>query len=281
MSSTAIKQLLQNNRIWQASEKARSRPSLSTGYNALDQQLHYSGWPQGALSELLLPHHGVGEIRLLAPLMAKLSAQSGYICWINPPYHPYAPALINLQIDISKLITIQTNTDQETVWAAQQAMNSKACSAVLTWLPQKTLAKEVRKLSLSAESSQCWGVLLRHQSLQNQASSAALRLQLERQGTQYQANIIKQPGGWSGQKVRLNLFPERIYWNAQPVSEWPVFIPEKNETEKNNREQLQTTDLVTPSLKQRVDDISQKELAANSSFDSNANSIANSNSAYH
>lgn len=230
MSSAAIKQLLKTNRIWQASEKQRARPALSSGYQALDDQLHYSGWPQGAVSELLLSANGTGELRLLAPLMSKLSQQSGYLCWINPPFQPYAPALCYLGIDIDKLIIIKTRSDLDTIWTAQQAMNSKACSLVLTWLPKKNLSKEMRKLCLAAESSQCWGVTLRHQSLAETSSPAALRMilqprQVSRALTNQRLNqlsIIKQPGGWSGQQVKLNLYPESIYWTAQAACFWPI-----------------------------------------------------------
>jgi hypothetical protein len=230
MPSAAIKQLLKNNRIWQASEKQRARPALSSGYQALDEKLHYSGWPQGAVSELLLAANGCGELRLLAPLMAKLSQQSGYLCWINPPYQPYAPALSYLGININKLIIIHTRSNLDTIWTAQQAMNSKACSLVLTWLPKKSLSKEMRKLCLAAENSQCWGVTLRHQSLAEASSPAALRIVLQpRQVSKTvtnqrfnQLSIIKQPGGWSGQQVKLNLYPESIYWTSQPVNLWPT-----------------------------------------------------------
>ncbi len=230
MSSTAIKQLLKTNRIWQASEKKRARPALSSGYQALDDMLHYSGWPQGAISELLLSANGTGELRLLAPLMAKLSQQSGYLCWINPPFQPYAPALSALDIDINKLIIINTRSDLDTIWTAQQAMNSKACSLVLTSLPKTILSKEMRKLCLAAENSQCWGITFRHQSLAEVSSPAALRMLLQPRRVSKaltnqrfnQVSIIKQPGGWSGQQVKLNLYPESVYWTAQPASLWPT-----------------------------------------------------------
>ncbi len=247
MSKAAIKQLLKTNQIWQASEKKRSRPALSSGYPALDKQLHYAGWPQGAVSELLLPANGTGELRLLAPLMANLSQQSGYICWINPPFEPYAPALSGLGIDISKLIIIKTCSDIDTIWTAQQAMNSKACSLVLTWLPKKNLSKELRKLCLAAENSQCWGVTLRHQSLATTASPAALRMILHaRQTTQglfnqplSQVSIIKQPGGWSGQEVKLNLYPESIYWTSQAAKFWPSLATHSKSSATFNPEQAQ------------------------------------------
>lgn len=259
MSSIAIKQLLKTNRVWQASDKKRARPALSSGFPELDKQLHYSGWPQGALSELLLSCNGIGELRLLAPLMAKLSEQSGYICWINPPFQPYAPALSHLGIQLDKMIIINTRSDQETIWAAQQAMNSKSCATVLTWLPQKNLSKEMRKLSLAAENSQCWGIVLRHQHLHNQSSSAALRIILQpRTSVQgsivthanrlNQLSIIKQPGGWSGQKLTLNLFPESIYWNAQPANLWPILTQKATSVNQKTSLLDQHNSLVESSL---------------------------------
>jgi protein ImuA len=48
---------------------------LASGHAALDAQLPGGGWPVGALTELLLPHPGVGELRLLAPALAALQRQ--------------------------------------------------------------------------------------------------------------------------------------------------------------------------------------------------------------
>ncbi|MEP7301646.1 MAG: hypothetical protein ABI699_08955, partial [Caldimonas sp.] len=41
--------------------------AVASGFPALDAELPGGGWPRRVLSELLLPHPGVGEIRLLAP----------------------------------------------------------------------------------------------------------------------------------------------------------------------------------------------------------------------
>jgi protein ImuA len=39
-------------------------------------QLPGGGWPQGVVTELLLPHPGVGELRLLAPALAASASSS-------------------------------------------------------------------------------------------------------------------------------------------------------------------------------------------------------------
>ena len=222
MSSAAINQLLKNNSVWQASQKGGERPAVTTGYKALDEALHYAGWPQGGLTELLLSKNGIGEIRLLTPLLAELGKNTGYNCWINPPFQPYAPALMRQQINLNQLLIIRTKSLQETIWAAQQAMASNACSTVFLWLPPKTLNKEIRKLALASKTGNCWGFIFRAQQFHAQPSAATLRIVMSSTQGKQHLNIIKQPGGWSGQQVSLELFPERAYWSAQPVQEWPV-----------------------------------------------------------
>lgn len=223
MSSSAIKQILQTNAVWQASQKSSPRRALSTGYSELDQQLHCAGWPQAALSELLLSQPGIGELRLLTPLLRQLNKQIGYIAWINPPYLPYPPALLKQQLLLQKMLIIDAKNSQDSIWAAQQAMASQSCSAVLLWLPDKTLDKEIRKLSLAAKTGNCWGIIFRSRVLQQQASAATLRMVMQVNQQRQQLSIIKQPGGWSGQQVCLNLFPERQHWGPQAVNHWPTF----------------------------------------------------------
>ncbi|MDP3082599.1 MAG: hypothetical protein Q8N44_02745, partial [Rubrivivax sp.] len=57
--------------LWRAHQVGRQPTATRpTGFAALDAELPGGGWPAGMLSELLLPHPGVGEIRLLAPALA-------------------------------------------------------------------------------------------------------------------------------------------------------------------------------------------------------------------
>lgn len=240
---SSINQLLKNTAIWQASQKKVQCPALSTGYPVLDKALHYSGWPQGAVSEVLLSAYGSGEIRLISPLMAKLNQSAGYICWINPPFLPHAPALADLGLDLNRMVIVRSQSVNESIWAAQQAMRSGACAATLIWLPKKTQDKQIRKLNLAAKDGHCWGIIFRNQSLQKHTSAAALRIVIEckqdKPGSHnHQLHIIKQPGGWSGQKVCLDLFPEKKDWTASPVNQWPTFSA--NNQLLNSR--LNTTD---------------------------------------
>jgi protein ImuA len=54
--------------LWRAHQVARPHEVvLPSGHADLDTQLPGGGWPARVLTELLLPHAGVGELRLLAP----------------------------------------------------------------------------------------------------------------------------------------------------------------------------------------------------------------------
>lgn len=221
MASSEIKQLLKNPCIWQASQQAAAFPVITTGYQALDKKLHYGGWPQASICELSVDNWGMGELRLLMPGLSLLKEKSAYICWINPPYTPYAPALAEY-IDLNQLLIVAPENTSDAIWAAQQALSSNACSAVLLWLTEKVADKQIRKLTIAAKQGNCWGfVLLR--TINSQATSAAkLRLRLQVKQAHQQISIIKQPGGWAGQKVMLDLFAQRAYWNSASGKNWPT-----------------------------------------------------------
>ena len=67
--------LAQHPAVWRASQIGGVARSVTTsGFSALDAQLPGGGWPHGVLTELLLPEPGVGELRLLAPALAAVTA---------------------------------------------------------------------------------------------------------------------------------------------------------------------------------------------------------------
>ena len=77
----------------------RCRPAFA----ALDAALPGRGWPQGALTEMLLEREGIGEIRLTLPALARVQAQGRDVVWIAPPHRPYAPALAAAGLDLARL----------------------------------------------------------------------------------------------------------------------------------------------------------------------------------
>jgi len=225
----SINQLLSHPALWQAKDSSVQRHVHSTGYPSLDQQLFDGGWPQGAVSELLLANTGVGELRLLSPILAELTQQSGYVVLVNPPFIPYAPALQRTGIALNKLLVVRSNDVSSLVWAAYQSLTSRSCSAVLTWLPGHAPYKsELRKLALGAREGQCWSFVMRHQRAQQHPSAAKLRMALSATDNgQTHIQVLKQPGGWQGREVTLQLLSEQRHWTRLPVNHWPTYQPLK------------------------------------------------------
>lgn len=206
----ALEQLLQRPDVWRPRDRRRLTPSArchSTGFDALDRALH-GGWPRSALTELLLPQPGSGELFLLSPLLAQLSHKRLLTVWINPPFIPYAPALVQRGVALESLLIVR-GSPQHHLWACEQALRSGGCGAVLYWPAQSLRYAELRKLQVAAAAQHAMGFLFRDTRAAQQTSPAALRLQLETRNThtlntQLAIHILKQRGHSAGQTLLLS-----------------------------------------------------------------------------
>src|SRR5215217_4265118 len=120
--SSALVSLLSHPAIWRGDDVAPEPYAIPSGYAALDAVLPGRGWPQGALTELLLEHEGIGEIQLMLPALVRLQAQRRDVVWIAPPYKPYAPALAAAGIDLSRFYVVACKTPQDALWAFGQSL---------------------------------------------------------------------------------------------------------------------------------------------------------------
>ncbi|PLX62963.1 translesion DNA synthesis-associated protein ImuA [Sedimenticola selenatireducens] len=154
--------------------------TLSSGYTDLDTLLAGGGWPGAALTELLLDHHGIGELGLLRPLLGKLGQTGKPAVWISPPYIPYAPALRQARISLDSMCWISPDKAGDATWVAEQCLRSGSCGAVLFW-PKAINTRILRRLQLAAEQGGCPGFLFRPRAAASQSSPAALRLLLSAQ----------------------------------------------------------------------------------------------------
>ena len=173
--STALEQLRRHPAIWR--RQAPPVSALPTGFPALDAVLPDAGWSMGALTEILTPREGVGELRLAMPALAALSARGRWLAWVGPPYVPYAPALEARGIVLSRILWVRSHNTAQQLWSAEQALRSGACGAVLAW-PTRVHQRRLRRLQLAAESGGAWALLFRHQAPSGDASPAALRLRV-------------------------------------------------------------------------------------------------------
>jgi len=204
--SEILENLLKNPRIWRGQARADSSgwQGLASGYPKLDQHLPGGGWPQHALTEILLDHYGTGELQLLMPALARLSQpqvdredgkEAGWIAWIAPPFEPYPPALKQWGVNLSRVLIVRPRGGKEALWAAEQALISGNCAAVLLWSNELDDSAS-RRLQLAAEAGQCWAIAFRSLKALSQSSAAALRVRLatgEQGGTDL--GILKSRGG--------------------------------------------------------------------------------------
>ena len=168
--------LIHERRLWPAAGHTLGRAGESTGHAALDAVLPGGGWPSASLLELLLPMDGVGELRLLLPTLVRLAQQGRGLLMVAPPYLPYAPALAAAGIDLDRLLVLRAE-GRDALWAAEQALRSGACGAVLCW-PNAADDRALRRLSVAAEQGDALGFAFRPLRALQQPSPAALRMEV-------------------------------------------------------------------------------------------------------
>jgi len=175
--SAILQPLIETGRLWRGQGTAPRSDALPTGFDALDRVLPGGGWPRAALSEILFPADGVGELHLLLPALAALSREAHPIVLIAPPYLPFPAAWIAAGVDLRYLQIVQAG-EADALWTVEQCLRSAACAAVLCW-PRHADTATLRRLQLAAETGQTIGFMLRPAPVATQASMAAVRIGIE------------------------------------------------------------------------------------------------------
>lgn len=184
----ALQTLLADARLWRGSGAAPLR-ALPTGHARLDEVLPGGGWPLGGLSEILCPQPGVGELKLVLPLLARLTRDGRPVAFVGPPCMPYAPALSQAGIDLPRALVIEPRNATDALWTVEQLLQARA-GAVLLWQPQiETTA--LRRLQLAAENGDSIGLLYRPLSAAQHSSIAGLRLRIARENNQERVEVLK------------------------------------------------------------------------------------------
>ena len=203
--TAALDAILGHPAVWRGSQRAQiAGDVVPSGFAALDDVLPGGGWPCGALTEILPERAGIGELGLLMPALAQLSRQSGWQAWVAPRHVPYAPALAAAGIALARVLVVRPQTSGDAWWAAEQALRSGACCAVLAWLAAPD-ERRMRRLQLAAETGRSWCVLFRPARDVGQRSPAALRLYLEPAGDSLAVHVLKRRGGPVNRPLYLHL----------------------------------------------------------------------------
>ncbi len=191
-----LHELLRDPRLWRGDSVAPVR-AQTTGHAALDAVLPGGGWPQAALSEVLYPHAGVGELSLVLPLLVRTSRAGRPVILACPEHLPYAPAFAAAGVALARLLVLEpppgtgSHSETDALWACEQMLHAGA-GTVLLWSSDPD-ATALRRLQLAAESGDGICILFRRATVRarNQNSIAALRLQVTRTQGQPRVEVLK------------------------------------------------------------------------------------------
>jgi len=177
--------------LWRASQLARGGAAcVETGHAALSAELPGGGWPAGRLVELLLPRPGIGELRLLLPVLRQCAPPSAArggdtrrsVLLIQPPHVLQPLALSWWGVDPDRLILLRAPRLADACWAAEQALQAATCRLVLLWPqagPRAGLRPDtLRRLNLAAQAGSALFFVFRAAGEADQSSPAPLRLAL-------------------------------------------------------------------------------------------------------
>lgn len=198
--------------LWRGHQFGRhAKPCQPSGFAPLDAQLPGGGWPCRALTELLLPHPGVGEIRLLSPCLAATQQAGRPVMLFDPPATLSGRALAQLGLAVEQLLVIVTRAPgrparedhprareaslDARLWALEQALKSGHVGAVLAWLPPQLRTERLRRLQVAAQAHDGVAFVLREMAASQRPSAAPLRLALHVGGADLLAvRLLKRRG---------------------------------------------------------------------------------------
>lgn len=208
--------------LWRAHQLGRAdAPAVPTGFSELDAELPGGGWPHRALTELLLPHAGVGEMRLLAPALAGIAGRGRCVMLFDPPAALSGWVLGQLGVDVQQLLVVYGREgargaavlrrilpSADLLWAMAEALKSGHVGAVLAWPPDRLRADAVRRLQLAAVQHEGPVFLFRDIAARLEASAAPLRLALSGAGQgEVSVRILKRRGPALARSLSLALPP--------------------------------------------------------------------------
>ncbi|WP_345796584.1 cell division protein [Castellaniella sp. MT123] len=226
--------------LWRASQLARGcAQGVNTGHAALSAELPGRGWPAGCLIELLLPQSGIGELRLLLPVLR------GSILLIQPPYRLQPLALSWWGVDPGRVILLQAPRGADACWAAEQALRAGTCDVVLLWQgaaapqPGQSQGKPgrrqhafvrpdvLRRLNLAAQAGSALFFMFRSSVEADQPSPAPLRLALAPAHDGVAVTFVKRHGPPRDGPLFVPLMPSPILLDqpARPDQRASAFDP--------------------------------------------------------
>ncbi|WP_412480293.1 translesion DNA synthesis-associated protein ImuA [Azonexus sp. IMCC34839] len=203
-SPVALAEVLARGDVWRGDALA-SLPdaSIPSGHPELDAELPGGGWPRGNLTELLVDRASIGEMSLLLPALARLSAEGGWLALVAPPWLPHAPAWAAAGLALERLVIVQAG--KQVAWCFEQLLASGGFAGVLAWPESGIDARALRRLQVAAEGRPVFAGIWRSTAAAAAPSPAPLRVALAAEAGQLSVRILKRRGRPAARPLALSM----------------------------------------------------------------------------
>ena len=199
-----LAEVLARGDIWRGDTLASLPESaMPSGHPELDEELPGGGWPRGNLTEILVDRSGLGEMSLLLPALARLSAEGGWLALVAPPWLPHAPAWAAAGLALERLVVIKAG--KQAAWCCEQLLACGGFAGVLVWPETGIDAKALRRLQAAAEGRSTFTWLWRPVALASMPSPAPLRLALAAGEGGLSVRILKRRGRPAARPLNLSI----------------------------------------------------------------------------
>ena len=191
----ALADVLARGDVWRGDTLASLPESaIPSGHAELDAELPGGGWPRGNLTEILVDRSSVGEMSLLLPALAQLSAAGGWLALVAPPWLPHGPAWAAAGLALERLVIVQAG--KNAAWSVEQLLACGGFAGVLAWPDAGISAQALRRLQVAAEGRSVFACLWRSTAAAQAPSPAPLRVMLNSvaETGQLSVRIIKRRG---------------------------------------------------------------------------------------
>lgn len=189
----ALADVLARGDVWRGDTLAAlPETTIPSGHAELDAELPGGGWPRGNLTELLVDQGGVGEMSLLLPALAHLSAAGGWLALVAPPWQAHAPAWQAAGIALERLVVVRAG--QQVGWCVEQLLACGGFAGVLAWPEAGIDARALRRLQVAAEGRPVFACLWRPTVAFRAPSPAPLRVALAAGERGLSVRIVKRRG---------------------------------------------------------------------------------------
>jgi protein ImuA len=197
--------------LWRASQlgSAHGR-TVSSGHATLDAELPGRGWPAGALTEVIVPQPGCGELRLLKPALEAVAPRPVFL--LQPPHRLQPAAFTWWGVAAENVRVLRAPSTADSLWAAEQILRAGTAGTLLFW-QQQVRPEALRRLHLVAQRSDTLLFLFRPTAAASSTSPAPLRVSLAPARDGLNLSFIKRRGPHRDEPVFVALSPTPVLLN--------------------------------------------------------------------